>query len=393
MTRTLRGQVAVVGLGETEYTKWGQSPDAEFKLALKAVLAACEDAGISPTQIDGFSGYSNDRADASRMAAALGIDELKLAVMQWGGGGGGTAGAVANASAAIATGQADCVVVLRSLAQGQFGRFGRASSRGSLSGPFAYTLPYGLMSAAQMFAMRVNRFLHDHGIDRDAQRAVSLAAYHHAQQNPRAIMHGRPLDPEGYDESRWIVEPFKLYDCCQENDGAAAMILVPGERAADFPHRPCHVLGAVAGSHHRAGATVHNDPTYGSSSFTTLAPRLYDMAQVGPGDVDVVQSYENFTGGVLMALVEHGFCAADEVDEFFVTENFLAPSGRLPLNTSGGNLAEAYMHGLGLTIEAVRQVRGDSTNQVPDVDVSLMIAGPMVTPASSVLFGSEEALA
>lgn len=392
MTRTLRGKVAVVGVGETEYTKWGESPDAEFKLALRAVLAACEDAGISPSRIDGFSGYSNDRAEASRLAAALGIDELRLAVMQWGGGGGGTAGAVANASAAIATGQADCVVVLRSLAQGQFGRFGRASGRGSVSGAFSYTVPYGLMSAAQMFAMRVNRFLHDHGVEREAQRAISLAAYHHAQNNPRAIMHGRPLDAEGYDQSRWIVEPFRLFDCCQENDGAAAMILVPAEHADDFPHRACYVLGAVAGSHHRAGATVHNDPTYASSSFTTLAPRLYRMAQVGPDDVDVVQSYENFTGGVLMALVEHGFCSPEEVNDFFVTENFLAPTGRLPLNTSGGNLAEAYMHGLGLTIEAVRQIRGESTNQVPDVNVSLMIAGPMVTPASSVLFGTAEAL-
>lgn len=389
MTRTLRGTTAVVGVGETPYYKWGQSPDAEFKLALQAVLAACEDAGISPTQIDGFSGYSNDRADASRMAAALGTDELRLAVMQWGGGGGGTAAAVANASAAIATGQADCVVVLRSLAQGQYGRFGQGSRRSMVSGNAGYTLPYGLMSAAQMFAMRVNRFLHDHGVDRDAQRAISLAAYAHAQNNPRAIMHGRPLSAEGYDESRWIVEPFKLFDCCQENDGAAAMILVPGERAADFPHAPCYVLGAVAGSHHRAGAGVHNDPTYASSIFGTLAPRLYDMAEVGPGDVDVVQSYENFTGGVLMALVEHGFCAPEEANEFFVTENLLADGGRLPLNTSGGNLAEAYMHGLGLTIEAVRQIRGESTNQVDGADVSMMIAGPMVTPCSSVIFGSE----
>lgn len=391
-SRTLRGRVAVVGAAETEYYRWGKSPDDEFVLALKAVLAACEDAGIRPQQIDGFSSYSNDRSDASRMAAALGIDDLRLAVMQWGGGGGGTAAAVANAAGAIATGQAECVVVFRSLAQGQFGRFGQGPRRSTISGQFAHTIPYGLMSAAQMFAMKVTRFMHDHGVRQEALRAVALASYFHAQQNPKALMCGRPLDEAAYEASRWIVEPFHLYDCCQENDGAAAMILVPAERAKDFAHKPCYVLGAASGSHYRAGAGVHNEPNYGSSTFDTLAPRLYEMAGVAPSDVDVVQSYENFTGGVVMAMVEHGFCSPEEANEFFTLENLIAPSGRLPLNTSGGNLAEAYMHGLGLTIEAVRQVWGVSSNQVAKADVSMMIAGPMVTPASTVLFGSEATL-
>lgn len=387
--RTLRAKAAVVGVAETEYYKWGEAPDPEFKLALRAVLTACDDAGIAPTQIDGFSSYSNDRSDASRFAAALGIDELRFASMQWGGGGGGTAAAVANAAAAIATGQAECVVVLRALAQGQFGRFGRGPRRATISGAGAHTVPYGLMSAAQMFAMKVTRFMHDHGVRQEALRAVSLAAYQHAQNNPRALMNGRPLDEAIYDESRWITEPFHLFDCCQENDGAAALVLVAGERARDFPHAPCYVLGAASGSQHRAGASVHNEPLYATSSFTTVAPRLYEMAEVNPADVEVVQSYENFTGGVVMALVEHGLCRPDEVNDFFVVENLLAPDGRLPLNTSGGNLAEAYMHGLGLTIEAVRQIRGDSPNQVAGPDVSMMIAGPMVTPVSSCIFGSE----
>ena len=390
--RSLRGKVAVVGVGETTYYKWGQSPDPEFVLTLKAVLAACEHAGISPKEIDGFSSYSNDRSEASRLAAALGINDLRLAVMQWGGGGGGTAAAVANAAGAIATGQAECVVVLRALAQGQYGRFGQGSRSKSISGPGAYTLPYGLMSAAQMFAMRVNRFMHEHGVGQEALRAVALASYRHAQNNPRALMFGRPLDESKYDDSRWIVEPFHLFDCCQENDGAAAMILVAGDRAKDFPHPPCYLLGAVAGSHHRAGASVHNDPSYATSTFKTVAPRLYEMAGIAPSDVDVLQSYENFTGGVVMAMVEHGFCAPEEVNEFFREENLVASGGRLPLNTSGGNLAEAYMHGLGLTIEAVRQGWGQSTNQVRDADVSMMIAGPMVTPVSTCVFGSEKTL-
>ena len=392
MERSLRGTVAIAGVGETAYYKRGQAPDAEFKLALMAVLAACEDAGISPKQVDGFASFSNDRSDPSRLAAALGIHDLRFANMQWGGGGGGGSGALANAAAAVATGMAECVVVFRALAQGQFGRFGQGPVRNVISGDGAHTVPYGLMSPAQSFAMKVKRFMHEHGVEQSALRALSLASYHHAQNNPRAVMYGRPLTEEKYDDSRWIVEPFHLFDCCLENDGAAAMIVVPAQRAKDYAHKPTYLLGAVSGSHYRAGASVHNAPDYATSTFKTCAPRLYDMARVGPGDVDVLQCYENFTGGVLMSIVEHGFCEPDECNEFLVKENLVAPDGRLPTNTSGGNLAECYMHGLGLNIEAVRQIRGQSSNQVEDVDISMVVSGPMVTPVSSCIFGTEATL-
>ncbi len=389
---TMRGQVAVVGVGETEYYKRGQSPDAEMKLALKAIIEACEDAGISPKEIDGFASYSNDRNDPSVLASALGCKELRFSNMQWGGGGGGGSAAISNAAAAIHAGVADTIVVFRALAQGQFGRFGQGSRSNHVSGAGAYTTPYGLMSPAQSFAMKVVRFMHDHGVRQEALRSISLASYHHAQNNPRAVMHGRPLDEEKYDSSRWIVEPFHLFDCCLENDGAAAMVLVSAERAKDFPRKPAYILGAVGGSHYRAGASSHNTPDYATSTFKSLAPHLYDMAQVKPTDVNVLQSYENFTGGVLMSIVEHGFCEPDACNEFFVKERFFAGEGDLPLNTSGGNLAECYMHGLGLNIEAVRQIRGESSNPVPDVDVSMCISGPMVTPVSSSIFGSEATL-
>jgi acetyl-CoA acetyltransferase len=236
------------------------------------------------------------------------------------------------------------------------------------------------------------RFMHDHGVRQDALRAIALASYRHAQTNPVAVMHGRPLSEEKYDASRWIVEPFRLFDCCQENDGAAAIVLVSAERARDFPHRPCYLLGAASGGHYRAAAPVHNTPDYASSHFKTVAARLWEMARLGPADVDVLQSYENFTGGVLMSIVEHGFCTPEAVNEFVTLENLSAPGGRLPLNTSGGNLAECYMHGLGLTIEAIRQIRGTSPNPVPGAEVSMMIAGPMVTPVSCCVFGSEATL-
>jgi acetyl-CoA acetyltransferase len=390
--RTIRGKVAIVGVGETAYYKHGQAPEPEVKLALQAILAACADAGIDLRAIDGFASYSNDRNDPSRLAAALGIPELRFSNMQWGGGGGGGSAAVGNAAAAIAAGYADCVVVFRALAQGQFQRFGAAPPTPTVSGEAALTFPYGLISPAQRFAMRVIRFMHDHEIGPGAQRAIALASYHHAQNNPRAVMHGRPLTPEAYDESRWIVEPFRLFDCCMENDGAAALVLVSAERARDMRQRPAYLLGVAQGSEYRNAARGHNAPTYASSSFTTVAPHLYAMAGVTPKDVSVVQSYENFTGGVLMSLVEHDFFAADEANEFLTLENLIAPTGRLPLNTSGGNLAECYMHGLELQIEAVRQLRGQSSNPVPGAGVAMVISGPMVTPVSSMLIGTEDVL-
>ncbi len=387
----MRGQTAVVGVGETAYYKRGGAPDPEFKLALQAILAACEDAGISPHDIDGFSSFSDDRNTGVRLASALGCRELRFSNMFWGGGGGGAAGAVGNAAAAVASGMADCVVAYRSLAQGQFGRFGQGPRRNTIAGDMAHAVPYGLMSPAQMFAMKCTRFMHDHGVQQAALRAVALASYHHAQSNPRAVMYGRPLDEQTYDNSRWIVEPFHLFDCCQENDGAAAVIVTRADRARDFPHKPAYVLGAASGGHYRAGAGVHNAPDYASSHFKTVARVLYEMSGLQPSDVDVLQCYENFTGGVMMSIVEHGFCKPEAVNEFFTLDNFQV-DGALPLNTSGGNLAECYMHGLGLTIEAVRQLRGQSTSQVDDVDVSMMIAGPMVTPVSSIVFGSEATL-
>jgi acetyl-CoA acetyltransferase len=391
--RTLRGRTAIVGIGETTYYKYGQSPDSEFKLALQAIVKACADAGISPHDIDGFASYGNDRSEAGRLAAALGIKELRFSNMFWGGGGGGVCGAVGNAAAAVATGMADCVVAFRSLAQGQYQRYGRSGGAPLAAGDDAFLFPYGIMSPAQRFAMKVTRFMHDHGIHADALRAISLACYHHAQNNPNAVMRGRTLDEEKYEASRWIIEPFfHLYDCCQENDGAAAVIVMAEDRARQMQQKPAFVLACGQGCDHRSAAPVHNMPNYPSSHFAQIAPRLYAMAKLGPADMGIVQCYENFTGGVLMSLVEHGLVKAEEANAVLVPENLIAPHGRMPLNTSGGNLAECYMHGLELVIEAVRQIRGTAINQVPRNDAAIIIGGPMVTPVSSLILGSEATL-
>jgi acetyl-CoA acetyltransferase len=259
-------------------------------------------------------------------------------------------------------------------------------------GERAWLVPYGVISPPQRFAMRVQRYMHEHGIRQEALRAIAPTSYHHAQNNPRAVMFGKPLDADRYDASRWIVEPFHLFDCCMENDGAAAIVLVDAERVADFQQKPVYVLGVASGSSYRFGAQAHNSPDYGSANFGSVAPDVYRMAGVSPADVGTVQFYENFTGGVLMALAEHGFFRPEDANEFLTLENLVAESGKLPLNTSGGNLAECYMHGFELVLEAVRQVRGTSSNQVVGKEVALVAGGPMVAPTSDLILGSRAVL-
>lgn len=390
--RTLRGRAAIVGIGETPYLKHGLAPVPEFRLALQAILNACADAGVHPHDIDGFASYSNDRCDPSRLAAALGCRRLRSTTMQWGGGGGGCAAAVGNAAAAVAAGLADCVVVFRALAQGRHGRFGQARPDATAGAEMAWMAPYGVQSPAQKYAFKVQRWMHEHGVKQDALRAVSLASYQHAQRNPRAVMHGKPLDAAKYDASRWIVEPFHLFDLCQENDGAAAVIVVAAERARDFKPAPAYLLAMASGSDHRSFANPVNAPRYASASFVGVAQDLYRMARLAPGDIASVQAYENFTGGVVMALAEHGFFKPEEANDFMQLENLIAPGGRLPLNTSGGNLAEGYIHGFGLVLEAARQIRGSSTAQAARRDTALVIGGPLISPVSSLILGSEATL-
>ncbi|MEV0135891.1 lipid-transfer protein [Dactylosporangium sp. NPDC050688] len=389
---TMRAAAAVIGVGESAYYRHGRSPVDEFSLCLDAVRAACGDAGIRPADLDGFVSFSDDRNSSVRLATSLGVRELRWSTMQWGGGGGGSAGAVQQAAAAVHCGFADCVVVYRGITQGRHGRYSQGAATRRWSSHF---VPYGHLTAANFFALNATRFFHETGIDPGVQRSVVLASYAHAQRNPRAVMHGRPLTAQAYDDSRWIVEPFHLYDCCQESDGAAALIIVSADRARATRPDPVYLLGCVQGAGHRGGGVidgVFDSETLGTAEFRTVAPRLYAMAGVTPADIDVVQGYENFAAGVVMALIEHGFCEPDQANEFFVPETFLAPGGRLPLNTSGGNLAEGYLHGMGHHIEAVRQLRGTSVNQVPDAQLSLVFAGPMVTPTSSAIYGSEATL-
>jgi acetyl-CoA acetyltransferase len=198
-------------------------------------------------------------------------------------------------------------------------------------------------------------------------------------------MYGRPLTRADYDRSRFIVEPFHLFDCCQENDGAAAVILTSSDVANDLSHPPAYVMAAAQGSNRGHDLFDHSGDPYAGANFTGISKRLFAMGGIKPRDVDVAQIYENFTGGAVMSIMEHGLCDPAEASEFFRVENLLWKSGRLPVNTSGGNLAECYMHGLELVVEAVRQLRGTSTCQVTGAEVCLVAGGPVSAPVSSLL--------
>lgn len=381
-----KDRVCIVGIGETEYTRWGRATKSEFQLALEAILKACEDAGLDPREIDGFCSYADDRNLGVRIAAALGTKEVRFCNMFWGGGGGGGSGAVMNSCLAVATGSAKYVVAYRSLAQGQFGRFGQFRGEDRVGGDAAFTAPWGLLSAPHTFAMRVRRHMDLYGTTSRQMGMVAVACYQHAQRNPRAVMYGRPITIEDHQNSRIIVEPFHLYDCCLETDGATAVILTSAERARDLKQRPVYIMSAAQGNPYRGPAAALNDPDIATAKYQEVVARdLYARAGIRPEDVDVVQIYDHFTGMVIMALEEHGFSKRGEGGPFVESGTIEWPHGKLPINTSGGNLAEAYIHGFELVNEAVRQLRGASTCQVKDAEICLVASGPGVSPLSDMI--------
>jgi acetyl-CoA acetyltransferase len=384
-------RAAVAGVGESEFYKRGGSPETEFQLACKAIRRAVEDAGLELRDVDGIVSYMDPRNNPVRLSAALGLSRIEFSGQTFGGGGNGAASAVMIADAAITAGYAQTVVVFRALAQGQFGRFGQAGygftpGHNAVPGPQAFTVPYGLVTAAQINAIQTVRFMHEHGVTQDSLFEVAFVAYDNAQRNPRALRHGSPMTREDYDHSRWIAEPFHLFDCCPENDGASAIVVTTLERARDLRKGAVPILAAAQGLEHRGGVEGFNEAPFPTAHFRHVAESLWARAGVGPKDVPVAQFYENFTGPVLMAISEMGFSPPDELEKWVTSGALRWPHGELPINTSGGNLGEAYIHGFGLVNEAVRQIRGESTSQVEDAELSLMVAGPGYAPGSAVLF-------
>jgi acetyl-CoA acetyltransferase len=385
----LRGATAIVGVGQTPYYKRGTAPEPELSLCLRAIVAACEDAGIAPEDVDGFVSYGADNNSGPRLMTSLGTRDLRFSTLVWNGGGGGIPGALGVAASAVIARQADCVAVYRAMAEGTGGRLRDAVMQDHV-GP-QYTAN-GIDSPAQICALRTQRLLEADGVPHRVLRDLAKASYHHAKRNPLAYGRTTELDDELYDEARWISEPLRLFDCSRENDAGAAVLVVSAARARELHERAAYILSAPMGSARGWAELEESSSPYSSSGFESVARRLWKESGYGPNDVDVVQVYENFTGPGVAALIDHGFCTPESAGEVLTFENLIAPSGGLPVNTSGGNLAEGFIHGMGLVVEAARQLRGDSPNQVPGASLSLMTGGPGAQLVSSALLGSEATL-
>jgi len=385
----MQAKAVVAGVGESTYYKRGESPDSEFQLACTAIRRAAADAGVTLADVDGLVSYGDNRNSPLRLARALGLRDLRWSNTCWAGGGNNSAAVVQLADAAVSGGYARHVIAFRALAQGQFGRFGSRDASGRhAEAHLSWTAPYGHLTPAQDCALHTRRFMHDHGITSEALCDITLACYANAQRNPRALRRGKVLTREAYHNSRMIVEPFHLYDCCPENDGATAILVTTPERAADLGAKPVPILACAQGLGPMYGIHTFQQRWLGQMFYRQVGETLWERTGLAPSDIDVVQFYENFTGPVMIALCEMGFCQPDEVEAFVAGGALEGPDARLPFNTSGGNIGEAYIHGFNLVAEAVRQVRGDSSCQVPDAKLSLAVGGPGYAPGSAVLFGT-----
>ena len=382
------GRTAIVGIGQTPWYKRGTSPDPEMKLALRAIVAACEDAGLDPRDIDGFVSYGSEHNTGQKLLPGLGTRDLRFAALAWTHGG-GIPGAIGIAASAIIAGQAEVVVVYRAMAEAKGGRLQDAVKQGDTPAQFVVN---GIDMVTVRKGMRAQRMIDVDGVPASAFYEMARADYYHASRNPAAVANGKLLDADTYYQSRMIASPLRLYDCSRENDGAAAVILVSAERARDLRQTPAYVLSAPMGGGSRWGSREDNHEPYTSVGMDTMARRIREQTGYGAADIRVAQVYENFSAMGVAALIDFGFCAAAAAGEFFRMENLIAPGGRLAVNTAGGSLAEGFVHGIGLVPEAVRQIRGSSVNQVPDVGLSLMTGGPADSCTSAALFGSEETL-
>ncbi|WP_269620426.1 thiolase C-terminal domain-containing protein [Zhongshania sp. BJYM1] len=378
------GGVAAAGVGLCQY-KRGQAPMPEQGVLIKAITEACEDAGFNPADIDGFVSYGDDNNEPVRLMPDLGTKELRLNSQVWGGGGGGIAAAFGIAAAAIGSGQADAVVVFRALVQDNSGRMSAAVMRHHLND---HIISAGILAPAQICALRAQRMFEYYGVPQSVTEELVKASYYHGSRNPDAMSYGKELDLDAYRNGRWISEPFRLFDCSRENDGAGAILLVSAERAKDLRKPPVHLLGVANGAQKGWGDLLENDIHYASAGFQPIAKRLWQQTGLSPKDVDVVQLYENFSAQGIASLIDHGFCNYENVTDVIKFENLIAPCGNLPVNTSGGNFAQGFIHGFGTAVESVRVLRGESANPVPNAKVCLLAGGPGAPTVSSALFGS-----
>lgn len=379
----LGGRAAIAGIGATEFSK--DSGRSELKLAVEAVHAALEDAGLTPADVDGMVTFTMDTSPEITVAQAAGIGELSFfSRIHYGGG--AACATVQQAALAVTTGVAEVVVCYRAFNERSGRRFGsgvqqrEASAEGAALG---WSLPWGLLTPASWVAMTAQRYLHAHRLTPEAFGHVAVTDRRHAANNPAAYFHGKPITLADHAASRWIAEPLRLLDCCQETDGGQALVVTTAERARDLRHPPAVVTAAAQGAGRRQeGMTsFYRDDLSGLPEMGVVARQLWRTSGLRPSDIDVGILYDHFTPFVLMQLEEFGFCAPGEAGDFVAAD-------ALPLNTHGGQLGEAYLHGMNGIAEAVRQLRGSSVNQVAGAEHVLVTAGTGV-PTSGLILGAD----
>lgn len=366
---TLRDRAAIAGIGYTEFSK--DSGVSTLTLGLRAVTAALEDAGLTISDIDGLATHRvGDSAMPATLAASLGLDDLKFFVDAFGGGS-ASHGIVGQAALAVASGVANTVVCYRALnARSEF-RMGGSGRPAPDQAEFQYQVPYGYLAPPQQFAMAARAHMLQYGTTHEQLGQIAVQQRANAALNERALLR-KPITLDDYLTSRWVVEPFRLLDCCLETDGAVALVVTTPERARDL-RRPSVLISAAAWG---AGQTLYNDPIATESAAARMAPRLFETAGVQPNDIDVAELYDCFTYSVVVQLEDYGFCKKGEGGPFAASGE-LAREGSLPVNTHGGFLSEGYVHGLNHVCEAVSQLRGDAgARQVDGAEIALSTSQP-----------------
>ncbi|WP_328318414.1 lipid-transfer protein [Streptomyces sp. NBC_00388] len=387
MTRSrpdsLGGKAAIAGIGATEFSK--NSGRSELKLAVEAVHAALDDAGLAPGDVDGLVTFTMDTSPEITVAQAAGIGELSFfSRIHYGGG--AACATVQQAALAVAAGVADVVVCYRAFNERSGRRFGSGvqhrepSAEGAALG---WALPFGLLTPASWVAMAARRYLHTYGLPPEVFGHVAVVDRRYAARNPAAYFYEKPITLAEHAASRWIVEPLRLLDCCQETDGGQAIVVTSAERARDLRRPPAVIVAAAqgAGRAQEQMTSFYRDDLSGLPEMSVVARQLWQTSGLRPSDIDVGILYDHFTPFVLMQLEEFGFCDPGEAAAF-VAEDVL------PLNTHGGQLGEAYLHGMNGIAEAVRQVRGTSVNQISGAATTLVTAGTGV-PTSGLILGTD----
>jgi acetyl-CoA acetyltransferase len=379
---TIKDKTAIVGIGQTAYGKG--IPGSELSLACQAIKAALDDAGMAPAEVDGMSSYAMEANVEADVARNLGTGDITW-FSQVGFGGGAGCGVVGNAAMAVATGQ--CTVAVAWRARKRAARTSRpwAQTAERVKGLGEWSRPWGLVRPVDEIAMLTRRYMHTYGATRDHLANVAIAFRKHANRNPLAQMQAKPMTRDDYMAARWISEPLCLFDNCLETDGAVACVITSAERAADLRQPPAliHSFGQGINTQHQVMTNYHrDDPLMGPA--WACSEVLWRTADFGPDDVDVAQIYDAFSPLIPLSLEGYGFCKRGEGGDFTDDGALEWPNGRLPTNTSGGGMSEAYVHGFNLIVEGVRQIRGTSTSQVEGAQTSLVTSGEGV-PTSALL--------